>query len=189
MAIAYPAVAIVVAIPSGFPDTEVIPAVVGKVVAVAIKSKMEVSAVVQASIGVEDRGSSVVEVRAVGVVRIDSESPISARVIDGAEEVLYLEESPVLTATEHVAKIVVAHVKQVVVVVDGIVIAEDYVVDDFVDIPEVVVVNLENVLKLSTAESEFVAHAVAQEACLPADFGITEACKAAHADGCQSQRH
>ena len=135
MAIANPTVAIVVAVPSCLPDTEVILSVVSKVVAVAIESKMEVSAVVQASIGVEDRGSSVVEVRTVGVVRIDSESPISTRVIDGAEEVLYLEESPVLTATEHVAKIVVAHIKQIVIVVDGIVVAEDYVVDDFVDIP------------------------------------------------------
>ena len=93
------------------------------------------------------------EVRTVGVVRVDTEGPIATRVIDRTEEVLNSEESPILAATEHITEVVVAHVKQIVIVVDGIVIAEDYVVDDFVDIPEVVVVDLENVLKLSTAES------------------------------------
>ena len=114
---------------------------------------MEVSTIVQSHIGMEDRGCSVVEVRTVVVVPVDAEGPVAACIIDRTIEILYSEESSILAATENVAEVVVTYVEQIVVVVDCIVVAEHYVVDNLVDIPEVVIVDFENVLELSTTKS------------------------------------
>ena len=183
------AIAIVVAVSSGYPDMEVMPVVAGEVIAVAIEAVTVEVAIVCTCIHIIDAGNSVIEVVTVVVALVDAEDEVRTGVIEGTIEVLPFQEPLELAATEHIAKVLVADVKQIIVVVDCVVVAKDHVVDDFVDVPEKVVVDLIDINPLLAGQIQFVTHPVGEEASFTTNLHGAEHCASIQTDGCQDHHH
>ena len=188
-ALAHDTIAIVVAIATGHPDMIVLTHVACKVVAVAIEAIVIVNAVVSTGIDVIDAGKPIVEVVAVVVTLVYAEDEVRAGVIDGTVEILPPHEFLELTATQHIAQVLVAEVEQIVVVIDCIVVAVDHVVDHLVDIPEEVVVDFIDIDPLFVREPQFVTHPVGQEPGFATDLHGAEHCARIQTDGCQDHHH
>ena len=183
------AIAIVVAVSSGYPDMEVVPVVTSEVIAVAIEAVTVEVAIVCTHIHIIDAGNSVVEVVTVAVALVDAEDEVRTGVIEGTIEVLPFQEPLELAATEHVAEVLVADVKQIIVVVDCVVVAKDHIIDDFVDVPEKVVVDLIDINPLLAGQIQFVTHPVGEEASFATNLHGAEHCASIQTDGCQDHHH
>ena len=145
----------------------------------------KVYAVVGSAIGMIARGGAIIVVVAVGVAGIDTHTPSVPVHIQRTVEVVALDEAAVLPAAKHIHEVFVAHIEQIVVVVDGVVVAVRHIVDNFVDLVEEVEVYLIHVFILAVAEAQFVAHTVGKETCLAADIGQAHCRKTVCTDSCQ----
>lgn len=101
-------------------------------ISVSIVAQGKMYAIVGTDIGCEVHGCAVVEVVTVGIMCPDAHSPRAVHHIKGTVEVVAVHEPAVLVITEHIHKVLVAHVEQVVVIVDSVVISIHHVVDDLV---------------------------------------------------------
>ena len=186
---AHDTVAIVVAIASGHPAMIVVVIVASKVITITIEAVVIVDAVVSAGIHIIDAGYSVEEVITVVIVLVDTEHEVRAGIIDGTIEVLPPQESLELAATQDKAQILVAEVEQIVIVVDCVVVAVDHVVENLVDVPEEVVVDLIDIDPLFARKIQLVAHSVRQEARFATNLHGTKHCACIQTDGCQDHHH
>lgn len=147
LAYAVPAIVVVVIVTAS-PQAEcaVIQSVViqSSIVAVA-----EVDTVVGTAISMVACGYAEVEVVAVVVTVPDTHSPGMTYHIYRTEEVVAVDKSTVLTATEHINEVLVAHIEQIVVVVYSIVISIYYIVDYLVYLIQEVKVDFIHVVVLT----------------------------------------
>jgi hypothetical protein len=148
MATSYDAIAVMVAISSGYPASKVT-RVAYKVIAIVVESVGMMDAVMSTCVVMVGCGQAIVEVRAVGIMQVDAERPVRTRTVDRSVEVVPAKELAVLTATEHMAEVFVADVEQVVIIIDRVVVAEHDIIYDFIDVPEEVVVDFVHVVELS----------------------------------------
>ena len=125
---------------------------------------------VTTAVGLIARRRIVVEEAAVAIDRIDAERPVLARAVDWAIEVVELHELRKLAGIKHIAHIFVAHVKQAIILVDGVMIAIHHIVHDAIGRIDEVIVDLVAVIVLHRRKVELVGHAVAQEARVAADI-------------------
>jgi len=182
-------IAVVIAVSSGHPHMEVVLVVASEVIAVAVEAIMVEVAVVCTYIHVIDAGNSIIEVVAVAIALVDAEDEVRPGIIDGTIEILPLQEPFELAAAQHIAEVLVTDIEQIVIVVDCIVITEDHVVDDFVDVPKEVVVDLIDINPLFTGQIQFVAHPVGKEASFATNLHGAEHCASIQIDGCQDHHH
>lgn len=187
LAAAVPAIVMVVCI-SPTPKTE--SAVVYRMVVHAgIIAMLEVYAVVCTNIGMIAGGSIEVEIVTIVVALIDAQPPRVTYHIDGTVEVVAVDESTVLAVAQHVHQIFVAHIKQVVIVVDGIIVAVYDIVDNLAHLIQEVEIDFIHIIILAVIESELVAHAVGKEAGIATDVMQVYRRKTLCADSCQGYRH
>ena len=149
----------------------------------------KMDAVVGTVVGeVAGRNAEVVEAP-VGVTLPDTQAPRMAYHIEGAEEVVAPHKPAVLTATEHVHEVFVAHVEQVVIVVYGVVVSVYHIVYHLIRLVEEIEVDLVDVVVLAVRQSELVAHTVGKEACLATHVGNAHRCPTLCTDSCQGYKH
>lgn len=109
----------------------------------------KVNTVVGTNIRVVACGHAEVEVVAVAVTIPDTHSPRTTYHIYRTVEVVTVDESTVLTATEHIHEVFVAHIEQVVVIVNSIVVSIYYIVYYLVHLIQEVKVDFIHVVVLT----------------------------------------
>ena len=109
----------------------------------------KVNTVVGTNIRVVACGHAEVEVVAVVVTIPDTHSPRTTYHIYRTVEVVTVDESTVLTATEHIHEVFVAHIKQVVIIVNSIVASIYYIVYYLVHLIQEVKVDFIHVVVLT----------------------------------------
>lgn len=109
----------------------------------------KVNTVVCANIRVVACGHAEVEVVAVVVTVPDTHSPRTTYHIYRTVEVVAIDESTVLTATEHIHEVFVAHIEQVVIIVNSIVVSIYYIVYYLVHLIQEVKVDFIHVVVLT----------------------------------------
>ena len=109
----------------------------------------KVNTVVGTNIRVVACGHAEVEVVAVVVTIPDTHSPRTTYHIYRTVEVVTVDESTVLTATEHIHEVFVAHIEQVVIIVNSIVVSIYYIVDYLVHLIQEVKVDFIHVVVLT----------------------------------------
>lgn len=109
----------------------------------------KVNTVVGTNIRVVACGHAEVEVVAVVVTIPDTHSPRTTYHIYRTVEVVTVDESTVLTATEHIHEVFVAHIKQVVIIVNSIVVSIYYIVYYLVHLIQEVKVDFIHVVVLT----------------------------------------
>ena len=181
-----PAVVVVMVV-SATPKAECA-VVQGVVIHRCIVAVGKVYAVVGSAIGMIARGGAIIVVVAVGVAGIDTHTPSVPVHIQRTVEVVALDEAAVLPAAKHIHEVFVAHIEQIVVVVDGVVVAVRHIVDDFVDLVEEVEVYLIHIFILAVAESKLVSHTVSEESCFTADVHNTHCCPTVDVNSCQGYK-
>ena len=149
----------------------------------------EVYAVVSPCISMVARRNTEVEVVAVGIAVPDAHPPRVTYHIYGTVEVVALHKLAVLTVAEHIHEVFVAHVEQVVVIVDGIVISVYHIVYHLIHLIEEVEVDFIHIVVLTVREPQLMSHTVGKEACLATDIGQTHRCKTLCTDSCQGYKH
>ena len=187
LAYAVPTVVMVVVV-SAAPQTECT-VEQGVVIQVGIVAVGKVYAIVGATIGVIACGCAEIEVVAVGVAVPDTHAPCVSCHIYRTVEVVAIDKPAVLAAAENIHEVFVAHVEQIVVVVDGIVVAIHHIVDYLIHLIQEVKVDFIYVVVLTVRESQFVSHTVGKEARLATDVGQTHRCITLCTDSCQSYKH
>jgi len=169
LAYMFPAIVMVMVIAST-PQAEC-PVIQCMVIHAGIVAVSEVYAVVSTDIRVVTCGGAEVEVVAVGIAIPDTHTPRVTYHIYGAVEVVALHKPAVLAVAEHIHEVFVAHVEQVVVIVDGIVVSVHHIVYHLIHLIEEVEVDFIHIVVLTVRESEFMSHTVCKEACLATDIG------------------
>ena len=109
----------------------------------------KVNTVVGTNIRVVACGHAEVEVVAVVVTIPDTHSPRTTYHIYRTVEVVAVDESTVLTATEHIHEVFVAHIEQVVIIVNSIVVSIYYIVYYLVHLIQEVKVDFIHVVVLT----------------------------------------
>ena len=109
----------------------------------------KVNTVVGTNIRVVACGHAEVEVVAIVVTIPDTHSSRTTYHIYRAVEVVAVDESTVLTATEHIHEVFVAHIEQVVVIVNSIVVSIYYIVYYLVHLIQEVKVDFIHVVVLT----------------------------------------
>lgn len=186
-AIAHPAIVMVMLITST-PQTEctMIELVL---ISVGIVAVSEVDTVVSSNIGVIACGDTEVIVIAVGVAIPDTHTPCVAYHIYRTIEIVAIHKPAVLAAAKHIHEILIAHVEQIVVIVDGIVVSIYHIVYDLVYLVEEVEVDFIHVIVLAVRQSEFVSHTVGEEAGFTTDVVQAHCSITLCTDSCQDYHH
>lgn len=109
----------------------------------------KVNTVVGTNIRVVACGHAEVEVVAVVVTIPDTHSPRTTYHIYRTVEVVAIDESTVLTTTEHIHEVFVAHIEQVVIIVNSIVVSIYYIVYYLVHLIQEVKVDFIHVVVLT----------------------------------------
>jgi len=109
----------------------------------------KVNTVVGTNIRVVACGHAEVEVVAVVVTIPDTHSPRTTYHIYRTVEVVAIDESTVLTATEHIHEVFVAHIEQVVIIVNSIIVSIYNIVDYLVHLIQEVKVDFIHVVVLT----------------------------------------
>ena len=94
-------------------------------------------------------GHTIVEEGTVDVVQVNAERPVRSRAVNRSVEVVPFKEPTVLCATEYPVEVFVTDVEQIVIVVDGIVVPVQDIIDNLIDVPEEVVIDLVDIVELS----------------------------------------
>lgn len=159
------------------------------VVNTGIVAMCKVDAVMSATIRMIACGNTEIEVVAVGIAVPDTHSPRTTCHIYGTIEVVALHKPAVLTVAEHIQEVFVAHVEQVVVIVNGIVVSIHHIIYHLIHLIEKIKIDLIYIVVLTVRESEFMSHTVGKESCLSTDLGQTHRCKTLYTDSCQGYKH
>jgi hypothetical protein len=97
---------------------------------------------------VEGRNAKV-EVVAVRIAIPDAHSPSTSRHIDGAIEVVACHKPTILAITKYIHQVLVAHIEQIVVIVDGIIVSEHHIVEHLVGLVEEIKVDFKHIVILA----------------------------------------
>lgn len=146
-------------------------------------------AIVGTDIGCEAHGSTEVEVVTVCIVCPDAHSPRVPHHVKRTVEVVTVHEPAVLIVTEHIHEVLVAHVEQVVIIVDGVVISIHHIIDNLIHLIQEVEVDFVHIFKLAVREAQLMSHTVGQEARFATDIAQTHCCETLCADSCQGYKH
>lgn len=149
----------------------------------------KVDTVVGTTVGVIMSRYTKVEIVAVSITRIDTHAPTPLYHIDRTVEIVAIDKPAVLTVTEYIHKVLIAHIEQVVVIVNGIVITIHYIIDYLVHLIEEVEINLIHIFVLAVAESKFISHTVGKETCFATDLRQTHRCITLCTYSCQGYKH
>jgi hypothetical protein len=145
-------------------------------------------AVVRSAICMIACGDSEVVIVTVCIARIDSHPPCVAYHINRTEEIVTIHKLTVLTIAEHIHEVLIAHIKQIVVIVYGIIITVNYIVNHFIHLIEEIEVNLIHIFVLAIVQSEFISHTVGEETGLATNIRQTHSCKTPDTDSCQGYK-
>lgn len=149
----------------------------------------KMDAIVSTTIGVIVHRYTKVEIVAICITCIDTHPPSAIYHIDRTIEIVAIDKSAVLTVTEHIHKVLIAHIEQIVIIVNGIVIAIHYIVNHLVHLIEEIKINLIYIIVLAVTESKFMSHTVGKEACLTTDFRQTHRRITLYTYSCQGYKH
>ena len=150
-------------------------------------SKMDT--IVSTTIGVIVHRHTKVEIVAVSITRIDAHTPTSLYHIDRTVEIVTIDKSAVLTVTEHIHKVLIAHIEQIVIIVNGVVIAIHHIVNHLVHLIEEIEIDFIYIIVLAVTKSKFMSHTVGKEACLTTDFRQAHRRITLHTYSCQGYKH
>lgn len=156
---------------------------------VGIEAEREVYAIVRTIIIVIVHGRIVIVIVAIAVSAPYSHRPFATYQMYGTEEVVAIHKLTVLTAAKHIHQIFVAHIEQIVIIIDGIVISKHHIVEHFINLIEEVKIDFIHIFILTIRESELISHTITEEAGLAADIRQTHCCKTLCTDSCQSYKH
>ena len=159
------------------------------IIPVGIVAVSEVDTVVGPDIGVIACRDAEVIVVAVGVATPDAHTPCVTYHIYRTIEIVAIHKPAVLAAAKHIHEILITHVEQVVVIVDGIVVSIYHIVYDLVHLVEEVEVDFIHVIVLAVRQSELVSHTVGEEAGFTTDVAQTHGCITLCTDSCQDYHH
>lgn len=109
--------------------------------------------------------------------------------IKRAIEIVTLDEATVLPVTQHIHKVFITYIKQIIIVIDSIIIAVYDIVNYLINLAEEVKVDFIYIIVLAIAESQLIAHAVSEEPCFAAYVGQVHRCIALYADSGQDYRN
>jgi hypothetical protein len=118
-------------------------------ISISIETVCEVYATMSTIISIVEGRNAKVEVVAVRIAIPDAHSPSTSRHIDGAIEVVACHKPTILATAKHIHQVLVAHIEQIVVIVDGIVVAIYHIVNNLVCLIEEVEVYLIHIFILS----------------------------------------
>ena len=130
-----------------------------------------------------------VEVIAITITRIDAHTPLTTNQVYGTEEIIAIDKLTILTAAQHIHQVLISHVEQIVIIVNGIVITIRYIIYHLIHLVEEVKIYLVYILILAVAKSQFVSHTVSKETSLATDIKQTHRCITLCTDSCQSYKH
>ena len=130
------------------------------VVSVGIETVCEVYAAMSSIISIVDGRGAKVEIVAVRITFPDAHSPSATHHIDGTIEIVTLHKPTILATAKYIHQILVTHIKQIVVIVDGIVVSEDHIVEHLVGLVEEIKVNFKHIVILAVRETELMSHTV-----------------------------
>jgi hypothetical protein len=116
-----------------------------------------------------------IEEASVGVDTIDAEEPSAGSHTDWTIEVLNLQEAAILTVAQHPAKIIVAEIESIVVVVDSPLVTINHIVECVAERVDEIVVNLIYVVVLTVVQSKLVSHLIGEIESLFADAAAAHA--------------
>jgi hypothetical protein len=156
---------------------------------VGIEAEREVYAIVCTIIIVIVHGHIVIVIVAIAVAAPYPHRPSATYQMYGAEEVVAIHKPTVLTAAKHIHQIFVAHIEQIVIIVDGIIVSIHHIVEHLIHLIEEVKVDLVHILILTIRESELICHTITEEAGLATDIRQTHCCKTLCTDSCQGYKH
>lgn len=158
-------------------------------VSVGIETVRKMYAAVSAIIRIVERGDAKVEIVAIRITIPDTHTPRAIHHIDGAIEVVAIHKLTILAIAKHIHQVLVAHIEQIVVIVDGIVVSEHHIVEHLIGLVEKIKVDFKHIVILSVRESELMSHTVGKEARLVANLVHTHRSKTLHTDSCQDYHH
>lgn len=117
-------------------------------------------AVMPATIGPVMIGTAEVEMIVIGIRNVDAEVPPSTTGIDGAIEIIGLEETTVLRFAQYPTQIVIAHIQRSVIVVQRPLITAHHFVHQVAHGGDKVIVYLVSIVVLSRIHVQFMRHLI-----------------------------
>lgn len=132
-------------------------------IAATVIAHAVIEAAMTTMISVIASGTAEVEMRMVGVDAVDAQAPGIGKSVDWTIEILQSTEASELASIKDHTEIVVTPIQQIVVSIDGILIAIDHIIHDFVDSRNKIVIDLIAIFVLHSAHGQFISHSVAEE--------------------------
>ena len=120
---------------------------------VGIETEREVYAVVCTIIIMIIQGHIEVEIVAVTIAAPYSHRPFATNQMYGTEEVVAIHKPTILTAAKHIHQVFVAHIEQIVIIIDGIIISKHHIVEHFINLIEEVKIDFIHIFILTIRES------------------------------------
>ena len=116
---------------------------------VSIIAEREVYAIVCTIIIVITYGHIEIEIVTITVAAPYSHRPFITYQMYGTEEVVSIHKLTVLPTAKHIHEVFITHIKQIVVIVDGIVIPKHHIVNHLIDLIEEIKINLIHIFVLT----------------------------------------
>ena len=184
---AYPSI-VVAMIMSPTPKTEC-SMIKRMAIAISVITMNKVYTIMGTYIRMITHGSAIIIETKICIMRIDTHAPTIPHHIYRTIEIVTLHKTAILTITQHIHQVLIAHIEQVIIIVYRIIVSVHDIVNNLIHLIEEVKVNLIHILILAIAESQLMSHTVGKETCLTTDITHVHRRPTVGTDSCQSYKH